>query len=180
MEIVDQKPLSARPTYNVGMDARVCDACHDKKQCLWPIKHVGGVEKLVALTKQCRRCKSSGTPCTIDGCPAGNCLRSHVNLTETTSALAMSMLQSPHSYSHPFTQKQSNVFAAVTKAGVPSNKIYVGESSYGRSFKMAKAGCSGPMCTFLGDRLNSQAKKGRCTGTSGYISNAEIEEIIAG
>ncbi|KAK0724372.1 hypothetical protein B0H67DRAFT_606956 [Lasiosphaeris hirsuta] len=44
---------------------------------------------------------------------------------------------------------------------------------------MAKAGCTGPTCTFLGDRLNSEAKKGRCTDTQGYISNAEIYEIIA-
>lgn len=62
---------------------------------------------------------------------------------------------------------------------MPSNKIYVGESSYGRSFKMAQAGCKGPMCTFLGDRFNSQAAKGECTDTAGYISNAEIINIIS-
>ncbi|KAK8080351.1 hypothetical protein PG997_008169 [Apiospora hydei] len=33
----------------------------------------------------------------------------------------------------------------VTKAEVPNNKIYVGESSYGRSFHMAKDNCWGPM-----------------------------------
>lgn len=44
---------------------------------------------------------------------------------------------------------------------------------------MAQAGCDGPDCTFLGARLESPAAKGRCTDTSGYISNAEIEEIIA-
>lgn len=43
---------------------------------------------------------------------------------------------------------------------------------------MAKAGCTGPMCRFLGDRYHSQAKKGRCTDTAGYISDAEINEII--
>lgn len=52
------------------------------------------------------------------GCPKGDCLRSHVNLTETLSALSM-----------------------ITKAGVPSTKVIVGVTSYGRSFKMAKAGC---------------------------------------
>lgn len=57
-----------------------------------------------------------------DGCPAGSCLRSHVNLTETNYALAM-----------------------ITKAGVASNKIAVGISSYGRSFGMTEAGCTGPM-----------------------------------
>lgn len=65
----------------------------------------------------------------------------------------------------------------VTKAGVPSNKIYVGEASYGRSFKMSSAGCDGPDCTFLGDRHNSHAAPGYCTNTAGYISRAEIQQI---
>lgn len=59
-----------------------------------------------------------------------------------------------------------------------SHLIYVGESIYGRSFKLAKAGCKDPMCQFTGTRLVSNAKKGRCTDTAGYISNAEIDEII--
>ena len=66
----------------------------------------------------------------------------------------------------------------VTKAGVPNNKIFVGESSYGRSFHMAVDGCSGPMCDFTGTKSRSDAKPGRCTDTGGYISNAEINEII--
>lgn len=88
------------------------------------------------------------------GCPGGNCLRSHVNLTETTNALSM-----------------------ITKAGVPSNKLLIGISSYGRSFKMTTPGCTGPMCTYTGKA--SGAKPGRCTNTAGYISNAEINEIKA-
>jgi hypothetical protein len=66
----------------------------------------------------------------------------------------------------------------VTKAGVPNNKIFVGESSYGRSFRMAVDGCWGPMCEFTGSRLVSDANPGRCTDTAGYISNAEINELI--
>ncbi|KAI1115300.1 hypothetical protein F5Y14DRAFT_132172 [Nemania sp. NC0429] len=92
-----------------------------------------------------------GSQWSQSGCKAGNCLRSHVNVTETMSALVM-----------------------VTKAGVPSNKIVVGVSSYGRSFKMADASCTGPMCTWIGP-----ATPGRCTQTGGYISNAEINELIA-
>ncbi|KAI0376688.1 class V chitinase-like protein [Hypomontagnella monticulosa] len=76
-----------------------------------------------------------------DGCPAGNCLRSHV-----------------------------------TKANAPSYKIAVGISSYGRSFKMTDPNCSGPMCGYVGP--DSAAKPGMCTGTAGYISNAEINRII--
>ncbi|OTA07931.1 GH18, chitinase CHI18-8 [Trichoderma parareesei] len=91
----------------------------------------------------------------IPSCEGGNCLRSHVNKTETYNALAM-----------------------LTKAGVKSTKIAVGVTSYGRSFRMADQNCSEPMCTFLGGKLDSKAYKGRCTGTAGYISNAEITEII--
>jgi chitinase len=64
--------------------------------------------------------------------------------------------------------------AMVTKAGVPANKIMVGISSYGRSFKMADAKCKGPMCTFLGGKENSPAMKGECTGEGGYLADAEI------
>ena len=88
------------------------------------------------------------------GCPTGNCLRSHVNRTETMSALTM-----------------------ITKAGVPSNKVLVGVSSYGRSFQMADPSCTGPDCFFTGDRENSNARKGRCTATGGYLANAELAEI---
>lgn len=88
-----------------------------------------------------------------DGCPAGNCLRSHVNLTETMYALAM-----------------------ITKAGVPASKINVGVSSYGRSFGMTQPGCIGPTCSFGGP--SSTATPGQCTNEAGYISNAEIYDII--
>ncbi|KAL4909691.1 hypothetical protein BDW74DRAFT_186210 [Aspergillus multicolor] len=76
----------------------------------------------------------------------------HVNLTETYNALSM-----------------------VTKAGMPSNKIIVGVTSYGRSFKMASAGCTGPMCKFTGPA--SGAAKGECTGTAGYVAMAEMRRI---
>jgi hypothetical protein len=39
-------------------------------------------------------------------------------------------------------------------------------------------GCWGPLCEFTGTRLQSDAQPGRCTATSGYISNAEINDII--
>jgi GH18 family chitinase len=66
----------------------------------------------------------------------------------------------------------------VTKAGVPNNRIFVGEASYGRSFHMAQNGCSGPLCDFTGSRTQSDAKPGRCTGQGGYIAYAEIVEYL--
>lgn len=68
---------------------------------------------------------------------------------------------------------------SVTKAGVPNNKIFVGVSSYGRSFRMAKENCWSAMCEFTGTRLKSDATPGRCTNTSGYLAQAEINEMIA-
>lgn len=88
-------------------------------------------------------------------CPSGNCLRSHVNKTETMDSLIL-----------------------ITKAGVETRKIVVGISSYGRSFRMSDPLCSGPMCTYTGTRTHSEAYKGSCTATSGYISNAEMLQII--
>jgi chitinase len=91
------------------------------------------------------------------GCPTGNCLRSHINITETENALSM-----------------------VTKAGAPANNVMVGVTSYGRSFHMADPSCTGPMCRFTsvpGSHWNSDAEPGECTGTSGYISDAEIRGI---
>ncbi|PHH91790.1 hypothetical protein CDD83_10286 [Cordyceps sp. RAO-2017] len=67
----------------------------------------------------------------------------------------------------------------VTKVGEPNNKVFVGESSYGRSFRMAQDGCWQPMCEFTGSRTQSNANPGRCTQTGGYISDPEINEILA-
>ena len=79
-----------------------------------------------------------------EGCSEGNCLRSHINSTETKTALAM-----------------------VTKAGVKSHKVVVGITSYGRSFAMAKSGCTGPDCRFTGSSTESYARPGKCTKTAG-------------
>ncbi|KAI6601290.1 hypothetical protein MCOR06_000373 [Pyricularia oryzae] len=96
----------------------------------------------------------AGNKWATPGCPTGNCLRSHVNRTLTMDSLVM-----------------------ITKAGVPSNKVLVGVSSYGRSFQMADPSCTGPNCRYTGDRSTSFARKGECTDTAGYISNAEIKAI---
>lgn len=43
---------------------------------------------------------------------------------------------------------------------------------------MAKAGCWKPTCEFTGSKALSDATPGRCTKEGGYISNAEIQEIL--
>jgi len=60
---------------------------------------------------------------------------------------------------------------------VPSNKVIVGVTSYGRSFEMTTPGCTGEMCTFTGPL--SGAAIGPCTQTAGYIADAEINAIIS-
>ncbi|KAL4799251.1 hypothetical protein BDV19DRAFT_385501 [Aspergillus venezuelensis] len=120
----------------------------------FPIAEISEVvDYIVYMTYDLHGQWDYGNQWATSGCPDGNCLRSHVNLTETTSALSM-----------------------ITKAGVSSDKIVVGLASYGRSFKMTEAGCTGPMCRFVGP--DSGAAKGMCTNTAGYIADAEIYRIL--
>lgn len=122
----------------------------------FPIERIGKVvDYIIFMTYDLHGQWDAGNKHAQIGCPDGMCLRSQVNLTETMTALSM-----------------------VTKAGVPSGKVVVGVTSYGRSFGMAQAGCDGPNCKYTGGRLSSTAKKGECTDTAGYISNAEISKII--
>ncbi|EEP76245.1 conserved hypothetical protein [Uncinocarpus reesii 1704] len=122
----------------------------------FPIKEIGEtVDYIIYMTYDLHGQWDYGNKWTSEGCPEGNCLRSHINITETQSALSM-----------------------ITKAGVPANKVFCGITSYGRSFKMAEEGCTGPTCKFTGSALVSDAAPGVCTNTSGYISSAEIRELI--
>ncbi|ETS75025.1 hypothetical protein PFICI_13509 [Pestalotiopsis fici W106-1] len=122
----------------------------------FPIKEIGEVvDYIVYMTYDLHGQWDTDNKNSQDGCENGNCLRSQVNLTQTMLSLAM-----------------------ITKAGVPGRKVIVGVTSYGRTYKMAATGCWGPQCNYLGDKVNSPAKKGVCTGTGGYIADAEIREII--
>jgi chitinase len=122
----------------------------------FPVKQMAGeVDYVVYMTYDLHGQWDYGNTWSQEGCADGNCLRSHVNLTETMYTLAM-----------------------ITKAGVPTYKVTVGVSSYGRSFGMADASCTGPECTFTGSSTESTAAVGECTLTGGYISNAEILDFV--
>ncbi|KAJ4246526.1 hypothetical protein NW762_013466 [Fusarium torreyae] len=121
----------------------------------FPVKDIAPlVDYIVYMTYDLHGQWDYGNQFISSGCPGGNCLRSHVNKTETLDSLAM-----------------------ITKAGVDPAKVVVGISSYGRSFKMKDPKCTGPTCQFTGSFSVSEAEPGVCTGEAGYLSDAEIRLI---
>ncbi|KAL2827936.1 hypothetical protein BDW59DRAFT_178921 [Aspergillus cavernicola] len=121
----------------------------------FPIEAIGSiVDYIVYMTYDLHGQWDYDNAYVDSGCDDGNCLRSHVNITETLSSLSM-----------------------ITKAGVSSNKVAVGVASYARSFEMTEAGCWTSMCTYTGP--DSGAWPGPCTDTAGYIANYELELVIA-
>ncbi|KAI5307239.1 hypothetical protein KEM56_002197 [Ascosphaera pollenicola] len=122
-----------------------------------PMDDIGKiVDYIVIMTYDLHGQWDAGNKNSQDGCPSGMCLRSHVNLTETLTSLAM-----------------------ITKAGVSSNKVVVGISSYGRSFAMKDSNCYGPDCFYTGTSIKSNAMPGRCTKIAGYIADAELDELTS-
>lgn len=123
----------------------------------YPIERISKiVDYIVFMTYDLHGQWDAGNPNSQIGCPNGRCLRSQVNVTETHDALAM-----------------------ITKAGVASNKVAAGLTSYGRSFNMADGDCYTPDCFFTGSRMVSDATLGPCTNEPGILANAEIQDIIA-
>ncbi|OOF93333.1 glycoside hydrolase family 18 protein, partial [Aspergillus carbonarius ITEM 5010] len=109
------------------------------------------VDYIVFMTYDLHGTWDLGDKYADSGCPAGDCLFSHVNLTETVWALSM-----------------------ISKAPAATSSIMVGVASYGRSFEMASAGCYSSSCTWTAEEA-----PGPCTQTTGFISNAEINQILA-
>jgi GH18 family chitinase len=60
----------------------------------------------------------------------------------------------------------------ITKAGVPSNKIVVGVTSYARSFQMVDPSCSEPDCPFTGPESGATPRS--CTQARFKTSRKEI------
>ncbi len=109
----------------------------------FPIKEIGEVVTyIVYMTYDLHGQWDYGNTYSNPGCAKGNCLRSHVNMTETMYSLSM-----------------------ITKAGVSTDKVYVGMAKYGRSFAMSDPSCKGPTCTFTCSYTQSNAKPGQCTKT---------------
>ncbi|KAJ6016093.1 hypothetical protein N7540_010684 [Penicillium herquei] len=117
----------------------------------FPISEISEVvDYIIYMTYDLHGTWDLGDSSAQSGCTAGDCLFSHVNLTETMYSLAM-----------------------ITKAGVATNSVMVGVASYGRSFEMTTEGCTESDCTW-----DAGGAAGPCTATTGYISNAEINQIL--
>ncbi|GAB1193276.1 hypothetical protein APSETT444_002479 [Aspergillus pseudonomiae] len=64
--------------------------------------------------------------------------------------------------------------------GVEPSKVLLGLGFYGRSFKLADATCNTPGCDFYTENHSTGgAVAGECTGTSGFLSDYEINRIIS-
>ncbi|KAF2994459.1 hypothetical protein E8E14_002478 [Neopestalotiopsis sp. 37M] len=57
---------------------------------------------------------------------------------------------------------------------IKPSKVVLGLAFYGRSFTLSDSSCNTPGCAFSGG-----GAAGPCTGTSGILSNAEIQDIIS-
>lgn len=57
----------------------------------FPIKQMAAyLDYIVYMTYDLHGQWDAGNQYSMEGCPAGNCLRSHINRTETTTVLSMS------------------------------------------------------------------------------------------
>ncbi|KAF2009039.1 glycoside hydrolase family 18 protein [Aaosphaeria arxii CBS 175.79] len=82
--------------------------------------------------------------------PIGPIVQAHTNLTEIKLAAEL-----------------------FWRVNIPPSKIALGYGFYGRAFTLADPNCKTPGCPFSGG-----AKKGPCTGTSGYLAHYEIQDIL--
>ncbi|KAK2590532.1 hypothetical protein QQS21_011782 [Conoideocrella luteorostrata] len=83
--------------------------------------------------------------------PIGSIVQGHTNLTEIELAAEL-----------------------FWRAGIPPSKLALGFGFYGRAFTLADSSCITPGCLF-----SSGAKPGVCTGTSGYLSYYEVQDILS-
>ncbi|KAI9650603.1 hypothetical protein NHQ30_000621 [Ciborinia camelliae] len=82
----------------------------------------------------------------------------------------------PYIEPHTNSTKISAALDLLWQAGVTPGKVVLGQGWYGRSFTLADPRCTTPngVCQF-----KTGGKPGSCTATSGILSNAEIQAIIA-
>ncbi|KJZ70862.1 hypothetical protein HIM_09727 [Hirsutella minnesotensis 3608] len=78
-------------------------------------------------------------------------------------------------YAHTNLTEINNGLELLWRNNVNPDRINLGLGFYGRSFTMADPGCISPGCPF---KKSTGAGAGRCTGTPGVLSAAEINSII--
>ncbi|KAG6002439.1 hypothetical protein E4U43_001120, partial [Claviceps pusilla] len=170
----------------------------------FPIKEISEtVDYIVYMTHDLQRQWDSTQKWIDPACPMNDCLGNPINIGDTFTALVR-IFEPPHyiiRFGHippsrssfrnsnyfEFRQATSSnslrsvniSFTLITRAGVPSAKIVVALTSYGRSFKLADPSCTGPSCRTKGkrDEASLRSTRGLCTNIAGYIGNAEVVEI---
>ncbi|KAG6010827.1 hypothetical protein E4U21_004215, partial [Claviceps maximensis] len=120
----------------------------------FPIKEISEtVDYIVYMTNNLHKQWDSTNKWKDPSCSFEACVANPINIDDTFTALTM-----------------------ITRAGVPSSKIVVALTSYGRSFKLEDPTCHSPNCPTKGslDEASSKSTKGLCTNMEGHIGNAEI------
>ncbi|OJJ42141.1 hypothetical protein ASPZODRAFT_20739 [Penicilliopsis zonata CBS 506.65] len=93
----------------------------------------------------------SSNPMHVPCNPSGSIVQGHTNLTEIKTAAEL-----------------------LWRVRVNPAQVSLGFAFYGRAFSLQDPGCTSPGCPFSGG-----ADPGVCTGTSGYLSYYEIEQILS-
>ncbi|KAM0490029.1 hypothetical protein ACHAP8_011999 [Fusarium lateritium] len=122
----------------------------------YPVRELASVvDYFVYLTHEIYEHSDLNSVPPQSGCPAGNCLRSHINQTEVEYALSM-----------------------ITKAGVNSKQVVVGEAGYGRAFTNVKPRCHGPDCFFKVDISSAEVPANICSNSSRTLLDSQITDSI--
>ncbi|KAJ6514056.1 hypothetical protein DFH09DRAFT_1433054 [Mycena vulgaris] len=83
--------------------------------------------------------------------------------------------QAPVTNPHTSIEDMTTSVLLYTRAGIDMSKVNVGLAWYGRTYHVSDASCKGYNCTMVGG-----GAAGTCSGASGYLTQFEITDILAG
>jgi GH18 family chitinase len=143
---------SKLPGKILSVDLPVYDSVRD-----WPLKDmIKEVDFFIIMTYGYYSYRYGGSGAS-DGCPRGDCIRSHMDIKKVTETWSY----------------------ATKDTGVPTNKFVLGIANYGNGFVLANAACTDPRdisCTYFMGQAPSQSK---CTpDLPGMLTLNEINGIV--
>ncbi|KAJ6534425.1 hypothetical protein DFH09DRAFT_1405431 [Mycena vulgaris] len=83
--------------------------------------------------------------------------------------------QAPVTNPHTSIEDMTTSVLLYTRAGIDMSKVNLGLAWYGRTYHLSDASCKGYNCTMVGG-----GAAGACSGASGYLTQFEITDILAG